>query len=218
MREQLCATAVAMIAAHGYEETTLRDIAKKAGVSAGLLYRYFPNKRAVVLAMYDELSAAYAKRAATMPAGSWGERFLFALTTSLAVLQKQRGPLAALVPILIGDGEEGLFAPSTAFSRQRVQAVFAEAVLGAADAPERDDGAALGRLLYAAHLAVILFWLLDKSPRQRASRYVIAMIERALPLAAIALHMNEGVAFVRGADTWVRQGLFGEGVSSADDA
>jgi len=213
-REQLYAVAVKMIAARGYDATTLRDMAKKAGVSAGLLYRYFPNKRAVVLALYDELSAAYAERAAAMPAGSWGERFLFALTTSLAILQKQRRTLAALVPILIGDGEEGLFAPSTAFSRTRVQAVFDQAVVGAVDAPPGADGAALGRLLYAAHLAVILWWLLDKSPRQRATAELIAMIEQALPLVAMALHMDAGLAFVRGADALVRQGLFGENRSS----
>ncbi len=209
-REQLYATAVKMIAMRGYEETTLRDIAKKAGVSAGLLYRYFPNKRAVVLALYDELSAEYAKRCAAMGAGPWGERFLFALKTSLAVLQQQRRPLAALVPVLIGDGDEGLFAPSTAFSRQRVQAVFDEAVLGAADAPGPSEAAALGRLLYAAHLAVILWWLLDKSPRQKTTAELLGMIAQAVPLAGVALHMEAGLAFLRDADILVRRGLFGE--------
>ena len=32
-----------------------------------------------------------------------------------------------------------------------------------------DLAAALGRLLYLVHLAVLLWWLLDKSPRQRAT-------------------------------------------------
>ena len=44
-----------LIAERGYDATTLRDVAERAGVSAGLLYRYFPSKRAVVLALYDEL-------------------------------------------------------------------------------------------------------------------------------------------------------------------
>ena len=58
-----------LIAARGYEATTLRDIAKEAGVSVGLLYRYFPSKQAVVIALYDELSAEYARQAADMPPG-----------------------------------------------------------------------------------------------------------------------------------------------------
>jgi AcrR family transcriptional regulator len=66
-RDLLYATAMQLIATRGYEATTLRDIAKEAGVSVGLLYRYFPGKQAIVLALYDELSAEYARQAAAMP-------------------------------------------------------------------------------------------------------------------------------------------------------
>src|SRR5215210_1194875 len=86
-RRCLYEAAVGLIATRGWQETTLRDVAKEAGVSVGLLYRYFPSKRAVVLALYDELSAEDAARAEQMPAGRWRERFLYALTTSLEVLR-----------------------------------------------------------------------------------------------------------------------------------
>ena len=66
-RDRLYATATKLIAARGYEATTLRDIAKEAGVSVGLLYRYFPSKQAVIIALYDELSSAYARRAVAEP-------------------------------------------------------------------------------------------------------------------------------------------------------
>ena len=42
-RARLYETAIRMIAKRGYEATTLRDIAAEAGVSVGLLYRYFPS-------------------------------------------------------------------------------------------------------------------------------------------------------------------------------
>jgi len=209
-RRQLYETAIALIASHGYEATTLRDIAKRAGVSTGLLYRYFPHKRAVVLALYDELSAAYATRAAAMPAGTWSARFLFALNTSLGVLGPQRDTLAALTPVLIGTAEEGMFAPGTAFSRRRVQAVFFEAVHGASDAPDPDDAAALARLLYVVHLAVILWWLFDKTPRQRATCDLVALLASALPMAALALRIEPVRGFVRTADILCRDGLFGD--------
>jgi AcrR family transcriptional regulator len=92
-RDRLYATATRLIAARGYEATTLRDIAKKAGVSVGLLYRYFPGKQAVVIALYDELSSKYAQQAAGMPPGRWRDRFLFALKTSL-VLEPHNGAQA----------------------------------------------------------------------------------------------------------------------------
>src|SRR6266550_528806 len=44
-RLSLYNTAIALIAERGYEATTLRDVADRAGVSVGLLYRYFPSKR-----------------------------------------------------------------------------------------------------------------------------------------------------------------------------
>src|SRR5262245_26040012 len=78
-RQRLFEAAVARIAHGGYEAATLRDIAKDAGVSPGLLYRYFPSKRAVVLALYETMSAEYALKAQQMPEGRWRERFLFAL-------------------------------------------------------------------------------------------------------------------------------------------
>ncbi len=136
-RERLYRTAVALIAERGYEATTLRDIARKAGVSPALPYRYFPSKRSVVLELYNELSAAYAERARLMPAGKWRARFIFALETSLAVQGPHRQTHAALVPVLLGAGEDGLFAEKTAFSRRRVEGVFRAALLGADDAPPR---------------------------------------------------------------------------------
>src|SRR5919202_1909254 len=98
-RRRLYATAIRLIAARGWQETTLRDLAAEAGVSLGLLYRYFPSKRAIVLALYDELSAVYAARAEQMPPGRWADRFLYALKTSLDVLAPQRDTLAALVSV-----------------------------------------------------------------------------------------------------------------------
>ncbi len=186
-RRRLYETAIRLIAVRGYEVTTLRDIAKQAGVSPGLLYRYFPGKRAVVLALYEDLSAKYATRAAKMAAGPWAGRFLFALETSLAVLARHRSALAALSSVLLGGAEAGIFAPATAASRHRVEAVFVEAVRGAADAPPAAEAVHLGRLLYFAHLAIILWWLLDKSPRQRATRELIALLSHLLPLAAPVL-------------------------------
>jgi AcrR family transcriptional regulator len=207
-RLSLYNTAIALIAERGYEATTLRDVADRAGVSVGLLYRYFPSKRAVILALYDELSAKYASRAAEMKIGKWRDRFMFALTTSLQVLSPHRSTLAALVPVLIGDANEGRFTPATAFSRQRVHKVFHDAVVGATDAPRPEVAVALGRLLYLVHLAIILWWLLDKSPQQWATTSLMSLVRRALPACALTLRLPRACAFVVAGDKLFRQALF----------
>ena len=196
------------MAEQGYSRTTLREVAARAGVSVGLLYRYFPSKRSVLLRLYDELSAEYAAKASGMPPGRWARRFMSALRSSLQVLEPHRELLRALVPVLVGDPEEGLFSARTAFSRFRVQAVFHDAVAGAADAPRPELAASLGRILYLLHLAVVLWWLLDRSHRQVATKELIALIDRTMSKAPLALRLPGVRSAIRSGDALFRQALF----------
>jgi AcrR family transcriptional regulator len=207
-RARLYDIALRLIAERGYDATTLRDIAREAGVSPGLLYRYFPSKQAVVLALYDDLSAEFARQTVAMRAGRWRDRFAFALKTSLGALEPHRMALRALTPVLVGDPQEGIFAAATAFSRLRVQRVFEDAVLGASDAPKPPLAEALGRLLYMIHLAVLLWWLLDKSPKQRATAALVALTQQLLPSAALALRVPPVRRFVTSVDGLIREALF----------
>jgi AcrR family transcriptional regulator len=208
-REHLYATAIRLIAQRGYEATTLRDIAKAADASVGLLYRYFPSKQAVIVALYDELSANFARRATSIETGKWRDRFVFALQTSLDVLQPHRVTIRALIPVLIGDPDDGVFAAGTAFSRQRVQRVFEEAITGSTDAMKPPLDEALGRLLYLVHLAVLLWWLLDKTPKQRATTALVALTKQILPSAALTLRLPPIRRFVLTMDELIREGLIG---------
>ena len=208
-RQRLYDIAIKRMAEHGYASTTLRDVAREAGVSVGLLYRYFPNKRAVIIALYDELSLEYARQAQEMPRGKWRDRFLFALKTSLQVLEPHRVALRALIPVLVGDPEEGVFAENAAFSRVRVLGAFEAAVADASDAPPPSVAASLGRLLYLAHLGVLLWWLLDKSPKQRATTALVLLTQQMLPSAALSLRLPSIRRFVVSSDELVREALFG---------
>ncbi|HET7217020.1 MAG TPA: hypothetical protein VFJ02_03195, partial [Vicinamibacterales bacterium] len=96
----------------------------------------------------------------------------------------------------------------TAFSRVRVQQVFETAVTGSSDAPRAHLAAALGRLLYLVHLAVLLWWLLDRSAKQRATASLIALTEQLLPAAALTLRMPPITRFVIAVDELIRQALF----------
>ena len=42
-----------MLAQHGYEETTIKRIAQAAGIKQTSIYRYYPNKRAVISVLAD---------------------------------------------------------------------------------------------------------------------------------------------------------------------
>ena len=134
-RSKLYETAIRLFSERGYEETTLRDIAAEAGVSPALLYKYFPGKSAVVLELYDALSRELEIRARDLRPVPWRERALEALEASLSVLSPHRATLAALVPVLIGDPEQGVFSERTAFSRLRVARGLRRGRDGCAGAP-----------------------------------------------------------------------------------
>ena len=169
-----------------------------------------------MLALYDELSLDQLARANGMPHGAWRDRFLFTLETSLSVLQPHRRTLSALIPVMISTEPDGLFGSATAFSRHRVQGVFQDAAVGAKDAPRGELAAALGRLLYLLHLAVILWWLLDRSPNQRATAALVALTKQILPdgIAGAEDQTRRGGGAV--GDKLFAEALLAEGTSGGD--
>jgi len=52
-RTQILDAAVVCFAKHGFHQTSMHDISAEAGISVGLIYRYFQNKEAVIAAMAD---------------------------------------------------------------------------------------------------------------------------------------------------------------------
>ena len=124
------------------------------------------------------------------------------------VLEPHRVALRALTPVLVGDPNDGIFPGTTAFSRLRVQGAFEAAITGATDAPGAPLAESLGRLLYMIHLAVLLWWLLDKSPKQRATTALVSLTQQLLPSAALALRVPPVKRFVISADVLVREALF----------
>src|SRR6516165_9598716 len=52
-RTQILEAAVVCFAKHGFHQASMHDISAEAGISVGLIYRYFQNKKAVIAAMAD---------------------------------------------------------------------------------------------------------------------------------------------------------------------
>ncbi|HMG04331.1 MAG TPA: TetR/AcrR family transcriptional regulator [Chthoniobacterales bacterium] len=52
-RTQILEAAMVCFAKRGFHQTSMHDISAEAGISVGLIYRYFENKEAVIAAMAD---------------------------------------------------------------------------------------------------------------------------------------------------------------------
>jgi hypothetical protein len=66
----------------------------------------------------------------------------------------------------------------------------------------------MGRLLYLAHLAVLLWWLLDKSTKQRATGALVSLTQQILPSAGVALRLPPVRRFVLSMDNLVQEALY----------
>ena len=69
-RERLVIAAVDLFSEQGYDETTVAQIAERAGVTRSTFFRYFPDKRELLVAGQATLSGLLAEGITAAPAGS----------------------------------------------------------------------------------------------------------------------------------------------------
>jgi AcrR family transcriptional regulator len=174
-RERILEAALALFADRGYEATTMRDVAREAGTSLGLAYRYFASKEEFALALYLRLaeeSEAWARDG--LVGGTMAERFEAAMLAKLDQVSPHRGPLAALlVRALDPNSRLSALGEGTVAVREKMGSVFLEVVLGASDAPGEKQAKQLGNVLYALHLAILLYWFHDRTREALATRELI---------------------------------------------
>ncbi|CAA7615438.1 Transcriptional regulator [Candidatus Terasakiella magnetica] len=91
-RAQIVAAAVELFAHQGFYRTTIQDVAKKAGVSAGLIYQYVTDKEDVLLLVLLSVLESYKQE---IPAALEGltdplERFWAAIGAYCRVVDQRR--------------------------------------------------------------------------------------------------------------------------------
>ncbi len=190
-RERILEAALRLFAEKGYEATTMRDVAREAGASLGLAYRYFASKEEFALALYMRLAEETEGWAGDgLVGGTVAERFERAMVVKLDQVSPHRGPLAALMSrALDPDSPISALGEGTAAVREKMGGVFLEVVRGASDAPREEQARELGNLLYALHLAILLYWFHDRTPEARATRELVGSARDTLRYLRPALRL-----------------------------
>jgi hypothetical protein len=112
------------------------------------------------------------------------------MVAKLDQVEPHRGPLAALlVKALDPNSPTSALGEGTAEVRELVGSVFGEVVRGARDAPGERQARELGRVLYALHLAILLYWFHDKTPDARATRELVGSARDAIRFLRPALRL-----------------------------
>ncbi len=219
-RERIRESALALFAEKGYEATTMREVAARAGASLGLAYRYYASKEEFALALYLRLAEeSWEWVREGLSEGTVAERFEEAMVAKLDQVEPHRGPLVALlVKALDPNSRISVLGEGTAGVREVMGSVFQEVVRGASDSPKEKQARELGNVLYALHLAILLYWFHDRTPGTRATRELVRSAREALRHLRPALRlppMARVLSQLAGALGMV--GIGGSGPSAADE-
>ena len=175
-------TAVRLFAEQGYDRTTMRGIAREAGLSVGNAYYYFPSKEHLVQEFYARIQDEH--RAALEPLlasrTGFADRLHAAYRTGLDAMRPYHG-FAGKFFRIAADPESPVspFSAESTPARERSVALFREVVAGSTTKIDPELRADLPELLWLLHMGVTLFWVHDRSPGQAKAAL---LVDRAVPL------------------------------------
>lgn len=190
-RALILKTALQMLEDRGYEQTTMRAIAEKAGVSLGNAYHYFDSKEHLIQAFYHRTHEEHmtASAPAMEKATSLKARLLEVMRLKIKTLEPYH-EFAGILFKTAADPRSPLnpFAKDSARTREDSINLFEDLVGGAKQRIPDDLRAELPYLLWLYHMGVILFWIHDSSAKRartyRLIEQTVDLLDRLISLAS----------------------------------
>lgn len=161
---------------NGFDKTSMRDLARAAGLSPGAFYYHFESKEAVIQVFYEQSFAAFAQAVADISrAGkSFSQRMQSVLEARLETFAESRDllivlsraavdPRSALSPF----GEEQREIREATIQLMRELMATSDLKCDKRLLPYLPD------LLWMYMMGIIFFWAFDESPKQKNTRHLI---------------------------------------------
>jgi AcrR family transcriptional regulator len=220
-RSLILETALRLFMERGYDKTTMRAIAKEAGVSVGNAYYYFASKEHLIQGFYDRVTQEHLVRARRDIRGvrDFGDRLQLALTAWIDAAQPYHG-FAVQFFRNAADPDSPL-SPFSAESypvREQVVVLFAEVLRGSTLKIDDELDELLPELLWLHLMGIVLFWVYDRSPDNARSR---GFVTRTTPMVDRVISLSRYKVFrplVRDAERLIRDYIVPEGMAGADAA
>ncbi len=187
-RQRIVDAALELFREKGYDGTTMRAVAKQAGVSLGNAYYYFAGKDDLVLGFYDQLQTAHTAAAEKV------------LARETELEDRLRGVVRAWVTEAAPYKDfAGRFfrnasdpsSPLSPFSkesspiRDNAIALYGRVLDGTKVSPLVKDE--LPELVWLYAMGIVLFWVHDDSPGQ-AKTY--GLVDRSVPLVVKLINLT----------------------------
>lgn len=190
-RELIVQTALRLFRQNGYDATTMRAIAKEAGVSVGNAYYYFGSKEELIQVYYDELQESHkaACRAVLDTETSFSARLLGVLRARVDTMipyhefagkffKIAAEPTSPLSP----------FSAESGPARTAAVEIYREVVDGSRNLRlDEDFRRELPELLWLYSMGIVLYWVHDDSP---GCRKTYLLVDRTVPLVQKMVSMS----------------------------
>ena len=193
-RDKILRAARKLFVGKGFDQTTTRDIAARAGIAVGTLFNYFPSKEALGMAMVAEaLDSAGEEFQARRRGDESLEELLFGhVFSGLRALTPQRAFVgavfeSALSPFAAG-GNGGAGDAVRASHLETVAELISQH--RPAPAPALAPSFVAMHLYWTLYLGVLAFWSSDESPNQEDT---LVVVDQSLRLFVQSLATNNSV-------------------------
>jgi AcrR family transcriptional regulator len=184
-------TALEMFRERGYEETTMRAVAQKAGVSLGNAYYYFRSKEYLIQAFYQRLHDSHL--AVAVPALEKEHTLKARLLTVMRLRIDILKPYHQFAGVLFKTAAHPQ-SPLNPFSdesdpvRQASIQLFEKVVEETKARIPKDLRAELPYLLWVYQMGIVLFWIHDPSARHRRTYrlidHTVDLLDKLIHLAS----------------------------------
>ena len=193
-RDVIVDAALALFRERGFEKTTMRAVAARAGVSVGSAYYYFGSKDELVQGFYDHLVGEHA--AAALPQlvepGPLGERLAASLHAWITVAEPYHafaGPFFSIAAR--PDNPLSPFSAVSSPARDAAIELYRTVTAGSTTSIDATLAGELPELLWLYHLGIVLFWVHDTSTGSARTRLLVdrtaPMIERLARLSRLPI-------------------------------
>jgi AcrR family transcriptional regulator len=189
-RASILEAALEMLREQGYEQTTMRAIADRAGVALGNAYYYFHSKEHLIQAFYGRTHEEHLRNCDSLLAEETDlkARLLGVMRAKIATVEPYH-QFAGKLFKTAADPRSPLnpFSDESDPVRQESVALFETIVTGSTIRVPKDLMVELPYMLWLYHMGIILFWIHDSSPRRvRTHRLLDRSVDVLAKLIALA--------------------------------
>ena len=184
-------TALEMFRERGYDNTTMRAVAQKAGVSLGNAYYYFRSKEYLIQAFYQRLHDSHLE--VVLPALAHEKTLKARLLTAMRTKIDTMHPYHQFAGVLFKTAahpESPLnpFGDESDPVREQAIQLFDKVLEGATARIPKDLKAELPYLLWVYSMGIVLFWIHDSSPKHRRTYrlidHTVDLLDKLIHLAS----------------------------------